>query len=196
MTIVLGKVFTHADVRKGLATIDIMGVASLIFFSLAYGPLAPVMVAVGRLIDEASGYFYFLYPAYERVIYPEDRMKEALTWHLRLPELSIIVSYPVLGYILGYLCGEPYCFRYFFLFLAMYELALVPYIFLFFKPRVLKHGNSKETGAHINWRKYSMYVVADVIFMLAWSLAPALALVYLVTERYSGNMFHIALVEA
>jgi len=41
-----------------------------------------------------------------------------------------------------------------------------------------------------------VYVVADVIFMLAWSLAPALALVYLVTERYSGNMFHIALVEA
>ena len=70
MTIVLGKVFTHADIRKGLATIDIMGAASLIFFSLAYGPLAPVMVAVGRLIDEASGYFYFLYPAYERVIYP------------------------------------------------------------------------------------------------------------------------------
>jgi len=196
VTIALGKVFTQVDIRKGLATIDIMDVASLIFFSLAYGPLAPVMVAVGRLIDEASGYFYFLYPAYERVIYPEDRMKEALTWHLRLPELSIIISYPVLGYILGYLCGEPYCFRYLFLFLAMYELALVPYVFLFFKPIVLKHENSKETRVHINWRKYGVYVVADVIFMLAWSLAPALALVYLVTERFSGNMFHIALVEA
>ena len=123
-------------------------------------------------------------------------MKDALTWHLRLPELSIILSYPILGYFLGYLCSEPYCFRYFFLFLAMYELALVPYIFILFKPIVLKHESNKENEVRINWRKYCVYIAADVIFMLAWSLAPALALVYLVIERLSGNLFHIALVEA
>ncbi len=54
-TLVLGKIFTQVDIRKGLATIDVMGATSLIFFSLAYGPLAPVMVIIGRLIDEASG---------------------------------------------------------------------------------------------------------------------------------------------
>ena len=146
--------------------------------------LAPVMIIAGRLIDEASSYFYFLYPAYERVIYPENRMKEALTWHLRLPELSIIISYPILGYILGYVCSEPHCFRNFFLVLALYELALVPYIFMFFKPIVLKHESSKDDGVRISWRKYFIYIAADVIFMLAWSLAPALALVYLITERF------------
>ena len=125
-TLVLGIAFTEVDIRRGLAAIDVIGAASLISFSLAYGPLAPVMVIARRLTDEASSYLYFLYPAYGRVIYPENRMKEALTWHLRLPELSIIISHPILGYILGYVCSEPYCFRNFFLVLALYELALVP----------------------------------------------------------------------
>lgn len=199
LTLWLGRVFTRADIRKGLMTIDILGSISIFFYYLAYGPIAPLMVLIGQLIDEASGTLYFLYPAYERIIYPEDRMKEALTWHLRLPELAIIISYPIIGFTLGYLCPSTTCFRNLFLLLTLYELALVPYIYFLFKPVVLERiENSGREGKGLRdyWGRYKYYVIADILFITAWNLAPSLALVYYVMEWLRGNMFHVTLIEA
>ncbi len=199
LTLWLGRVFTRIDMRKGLMTIDLLGSISSFLYYLAYGPLAPIMVVAGGLVDEASSTLYFLYPAYERIIYPEDRMKEALAWHLRLPELAIIVSYPVMGYILGYVCCEPQCFRMLFLFFAVYELVLIPYIYYYFKPVVLEEEaeeKREDTSLRDYWRRYKYYIIADVLFITAWTLAPGLALVYYVVEWLKGNMFHIALIEA
>ncbi len=199
LTLWLGRVFTRIDMRKGLMTIDLLGSISSLLYYLAYGPLAPIMVVAGGLVDEASSTLYFLYPAYERIIYPEDRMKEALAWHLRLPELAIIVSYPVMGYILGYVCCEPQCFRMLFLFFAVYELVLIPYIYYCFKPVVLEEEaeeKREDTSLRDYWRRYKYYIIADVLFITAWTLAPGLALVYYVVEWLKGNMFHVALIEA
>ena len=199
LTLWLGRVFTRIDMRKGLMTIDLLGSISSLLYYLAYGPLAPIMVVAGGLVDEASSTLYFLYPAYERIIYPEDRMKEALAWHLRLPELAIIVSYPVMGYILGYVCCEPQCFRMLFLFFAVYELVLIPYIYYYFKLVVLEEEAGEEgedTSLRDYWRRYKYYIIADVLFITAWTLALGLALVYYVVEWLKGNMFHVALIEA
>ncbi len=196
VTLLLGRRFTRADMRLGLAAIDVMGASSLIFFSLAYGPLAPLMVLLGQLIDKASSVLYFLYPAYERIVYPEGRFKEAMIWHLALPELSIVLTYPVAGYILGYVCDAPACFRTAFLVFAVYELLLVPYILVAFKPVVLEAEEEEEEEKGGAWERYKLYVAVDALFITAWSLAPSLALVYLVMERFGGNMFHVALAEA
>lgn len=200
LTLWLGKVFTRTDMRKGLMTVDALGSLSTFLYYLAYGPLAPLMVLAGQLVDEASGTLYFIYPAYERVIYPEDRLKEALAWHLRVPELAIIVSYPVVGFILGYVCTSPACFRNLFLLFAMYELALIPYIYFCFKPVILEkeagEAGGAEGGLREYWRRYRYYVLADVLFIAAWNLAPRLALVYYVMEWLRGNMFHVAVLEA
>ncbi len=200
VTLWLGRVFTRVDMRKGLVTIDLLESLSSLIYYFAYGPLAPLMVVLGELVERASGTLYFLYPAYERVIYPEDRMKEALAWHLRLPELAVIVSYPIIGYVLGYICDQPECFRMLFLFFAVYELALVPYIYFYFKPVVLEEEEDDEEEEHASirdyWGRYKYYIVADILFITAWALAPGLALVYYVIEWLKGNMFHVALIEA
>ncbi len=199
LTLWLGRVFTRVDMRKGLVAIDLLESLSYLLYYLAYGPLAPVMVVLGELVKEASGTLYFLYPAYERIIYPEDRMKEALAWHLRLPELAVIVSYPVIGYVLGYICSQPHCFRMLFLFFAVYELALAPYIYFYFKPVVLEEEDDREeeqTSIGEYWGRYKYYIVSSILFITAWSLAPGLALVYYVVDWLKGNMFHVALIEA
>lgn len=194
VTITLGRVFKTTDLRRGLLIIHLLDSSALIFYSLAYGPLLPLMVIAGGLLEESSGMMYFLYPAYERIVYPEERMREALAWHLRLPELGAALSYPVIGYALGYLCSTPACFRASFLVLAIYGFILTPYIMLFRPARLHEEPGEKEEKE--GWRKYSVFLAAEALFAAAWSLAPSLALVYLVAERYGGNMFHIALAEA
>ncbi len=197
VTIALGKLFRKADMRYGLALIDAMDAASLTMYSLAYGPLAPILILAGRLVEEGSSTLYFLYPAYERLIYPEDRMKEALTWHLRVPELSIVISYPIIGYVLGYVCPSTECMRAAFLLMSAYLLLLIPYILLKFEPVVIEKEEDEEgNGSSGGWRKYLPYIMAEVLFIMGWALAPPLALVYLVYERFGGSMFHVALAEA
>ena len=41
-----------------------------------------------------------------------------------------------------------------------------------------------------------LYVVSDILFITGWSLAPSLALVYLVVEKYGGTLLHVTLAEA
>ncbi len=195
VTLLLGRVFTRVDIRHGLATIDAMESVSKLVYYFAYGPLTPLMVVLGGLVEKASDTLYFLYSAYEKVIYPRDRLKDSLSWHLRLPELAIVVSYPVIGYFLGYVCSCPECFRLLFLFFAVYQAAMIPYIYMFFRPVVLE-AEREERVTLRGWRRYCLYVLSDVLFTLGWSFAPSLALVYLVVEWVDGNMFHVALIEA
>ena len=200
-TLWLGKKFQSIDIRKGLATIDVLESMSNAAYGFAYGPVAPFMIVLGGLIEKASGTLYFLYPAYERIIYPEDRMKEALSIHLRIPELTIILTYPVIGFMLGYVWSSPASIRYSFLMFAAYQFALVPYILCFFKPVKISHeeedrSNTSKPSLGRLPRKYLAYIIADVLFILAWLLAPNLALVYYVLKWLHGNIFHVALIEA
>lgn len=204
VTVLLGRGFRRVDLRLGLAAIDLMEAVSLALFSMAYGPLAPLLVLAGQLVDEASSVLYFLYPAYERIVYPEERFKEAMLWHMAVPELSVVLTYPALGYVLGRVCGSPSCLRRTFAAFAVYQLLLIPYILLALRPVVIEgerggQGQGRgegEWGRRELWRRYGIYVVADVLFVLGWSLAPSLAMVYLVMERFGGDMLHVALVEA
>lgn len=60
ITIALGKLFHRVDMRYGLAMIDAMDTASLLMYSLAHGPIAPILILAGRLIEEGSSTLYFL----------------------------------------------------------------------------------------------------------------------------------------
>ena len=199
LTVVLGRGFRRLDLRLGIVAIDLLEATSLIIFSLAFGPLAPLLVLIGQLVDEASGVLYFIYPAYERVIYPEERIKEAMIWHMAVPELSAALTFPALGYVLERYCGTADCLRWSFLAFAAYQLSLIPYTLAAMRP-VLLEREEEESAEGPSLRRalerYGLYAAADILFTAGWSLAPSLALVYLVMERFGGSIFQVALVEA
>ena len=192
VTAVIGRFFTERDVRRGLVLIDLLGGISSILYGFASGPLASLIVFAGMLIEKISLPLYPLYQAYERSVYPRDRLKEALIWHLRLPELAIVVTYPIFGYLLGVLCPHPYCIRAAFLAFGIVSILLVP-IQLAILPSVVPSKAEEEVVEEPRWLR--LYVLAELVFTLAWSLAPTLSLVYYVVEVYEGGLLHIALIE-
>ncbi len=74
----MGKVFTYNDLRIGIVSIDFLEGISRILLGLAYGPIAPIIILIALIFEDLSGYFYPIYPAYEKLIYPSDKMKDAL----------------------------------------------------------------------------------------------------------------------
>ena len=203
LTLALGKAFTRLDVRKGLAITDFLAALSNLLYFAAEGAYAPLVFAVGMLVEEFSSTFYPLYQAYERAVYPQDRLKEVMVWHLRLPETAVVAAYPVMGVAWGYLCPSQDCLRIAFLFFAAYSAAMAVYILAFFKPVIpSKEGGEKEEESGLREAlrslkgKLRIYVAAYVLYILGWSLAPTFALVNYVQENYGGNLFHVALVES
>lgn len=71
-------------------------------------------------------------------------------------------------------------------------------MYFYFESVILKSEEYEEYILNLKsvWRRYGPYIIVDILFVLAWSLVPSLALVYFVPEWLKGNMFHIALIEA
>ena len=88
LTYLVCKRFDRVPVKRGLITVDMLDGVAYTFYFLAKGAFAPFALLMGRMLEEISFLFYPLYPAYERIIYPEKRRSEILSWHLRLPEIS------------------------------------------------------------------------------------------------------------
>ena len=106
-TYAVGKLFDRIAIRHGLVLIDALDGVASILYGLAYGPIAPLMLFLGLLIEDITTIFYPLYQAAERILYPEDRMEEVFAWHIRLPEISQLVGFLLLGYIFGYIFNTP-----------------------------------------------------------------------------------------
>ncbi|ABL78953.1 MFS transporter [Thermofilum pendens] len=127
-------------------------------------------------------------------------MKDALVWHMLLPEASAAISYPLLGYALSAL--RPGSVREGFLALAVAHVALAIYVLALFYPVTLKEG---EEGSLLDdLRKLAgalggrlrLYLSVELLYLLAWQLTPAFVLVNYVVEGYGGNLFHVALFDA
>lgn len=198
--ILVGRYFTFHDVKKGLAFIDVLEAASLLLLYFATGGFAVLVAGVALLLSKVAGILHPLYQAYERAVYPEDRLKDALVWHMLLPEASAAISYPLLGYALSAL--RPGSVREGFLALAVAHVALAIYVLALFYPVTLKEG---EEGSLLDdLRKLAgalggrlrLYLSVELLYLLAWQLTPAFVLVNYVVEEYGGNLFHVALFEA
>jgi len=199
----IGRYFTFHDVKKGLLFIDVLEFTSLFFLYFATGSLAPLFVGISLLISDVAGTLYPLYQAYERAVYPEDRMKEALVWHMALPEVATVLSYTLLGYVFGVLCPSLDCVRNGFLAFAVTDMMLALYILRFFQPIVLKEEEEEESIledikslAKVLRGKLRLYFAANMLYLLAWQFIPIFVVVNYIVEEYSGNLFHIALFEA
>ena len=199
----IGRYFTFHDVKKGLLFIDVLESTSLFFLYFATGSLAPLFVGISLLISDVAGTLYPLYQAYERAVYPEDRMKEALVWHMALPEAAIVLSYPLLGYVFGVLCPSLNCVRNGFLAFAVADMMLALYILRFFQPIILKEKGERASVledlkalAEVLRGKLRLYFAANMLYLLAWRFIPIFVVVNYIVEEYSGNLLHIALFEA
>ncbi|ALL01926.1 hypothetical protein Pyrde_1883 [Pyrodictium delaneyi] len=61
---------------------------------------------------------------------------------------------------------------------------------------IVAGGAVEKAAGYLYFIYLLLYVVSDVLFIAGWNLAPSLALVYLVVEKYHGSLFYVALVEA
>jgi len=201
LRILLGKAFTTRDIRVGLAAVDAIQGASLGLMYLAQGPQAPLVAAASLLVASAADPLLPLYPAYERAVYPEDRMEEALVWHMALPEASGIASYLALGLLFAGV-RDPAVIRLAFLAAAGYEALLIVYDLRVLEPVVLaeqaRGGGAPSLRALLDALRgrLALFLAVYLLYLAAWRLAPLFVFENYVIKTYGKGILGIALVQA
>ncbi|NJD99703.1 MFS transporter [Thermococcus sp. LS1] len=193
LTYLLGRAFNRWDIKKGLMVIDALDGVAYILYGFAKGAIAPIMLFAGRTVEKLSTVLYPLYRAYEQIIYPEDRYEEIFAWHLRLPEISRLITFPILGYLFGYVWSSAEHYRLAFIFFGLLSIPTIAYIWLFL-PSVGKEERITPEGFTFRVGEFKLLLVFEALLTLAWSLAPELVLINYVVFVLHKTVFEVTLI--
>ncbi|MBO8175677.1 MAG: MFS transporter [Thermococcus sp.] len=193
LTYLLGRAFNRWDIKKGLIVIDALDGIAYILYGFAKGAIAPVMLFAGRTVEKLSTVLYPLYRAYEQVIYPEDRYEEIFAWHLRLPEISRLITFPILGYLFGYVWSSVDHYRLAFLFFGLFSIPTMIYIWLFL-PSVGKEERVTPESFTFKAGEFKFLLLFETLLTLAWFLAPEIVLLNYVVFVLHRTVFEVTLI--
>jgi len=193
LTYLFGRAFNHWDIKKGLIAIDALDGIAYVLYGFAKGTIAPLMLFAGRAVEKLSTMLYPLYRAYEQIIYPEDRYEEIFAWHLRLPEIARLVTFPILGYLFGYVYTKPEHYRLAFISFGLLSIFTMTYIWLFLpsigqKERITPEGFTFKAG------EFKLLLFFEALLTLAWSLAPEIVLLNYVIFVLKKTLFEVTLI--
>ncbi len=195
-TYAVGRLFDRIAIRHGLILIDALDGVASILYGLAYGPIAPLMLFLGLLIEDITTIFYPLYQAAERILYPEDRMEEVFAWHIRLPEISQLVGFLLLGYLFGYVFNTPYHYRLGFIAFGLTSVFTIMYL-LKFMPRLdAEERIGVEKFEFRIDKEFRLILVMEALITLAWSIAPEIVLLNYIVNVLGLTLFEAMVVEA
>ena len=193
LTYLFGRLFNRWDIKKGLIAIDVLDGIAYVLYGLAKGAVAPLVLFAGKTIEKLSTVLYPLYRAYEQVIYPEDKYEEILAWHLRLPEISRLVTFPIMGYILGYVYPGPESYRWTFMFFGLFSAVTVVYIWRFL-PSVGREERITPESFTFKAGEFKVLIAFETLFTLAWMMAPEIVLINYVVFVLHKTVFEVTLI--
>ncbi|USG99548.1 MFS transporter [Thermococcus argininiproducens] len=193
LTYLLGRAFNHWDIKKGLIVIDALDGIAYLLYGFSKGVIAPFMLFAGRTFEKLSTVLYPLYRAYEQIIYPQDKYEEIFAWHLRLPEISRLITFPILGYIFGYVWNTADHYRLAFLFFGLLSIPTIAYIWLFL-PSVRKEERITPEEFTFKVSEFKLLLIFETLLTLAWALAPEIVLINYVVFVLHKTIFEVTLI--
>ncbi len=193
LTYLFGRAFNRWDMKKGLITIDVLNGIAYVLYGLSKGAVAPVVLFAGRAVEKLSTMLYPLYRAYEQIIYPEDKYEEIFTWHLRLPEIATVATFPVMGYILGYVYPGPGSYRFTFMFFGLFSAVTIAYLW-FFLPSIGRTERITQEGFTFKAGEFKFLLAFEALLTAGWGLAPEIVLINYIVFVLHRTVFEVTLI--
>ncbi|MCD6450245.1 MAG: MFS transporter, partial [Thermotogaceae bacterium] len=129
-------------------------------------------------------------------IYPEERRAEILSWHIRTAEFSAFISYPIIGYILGYAFPYEKSYRIFFLLSGLMSVFTIWYIVKML-PQVTKEERLKVTKFSFKFdRHFSIFLIVDFFYFMAEGVIPGFIVINYIIKVLGKTIFEASVLEA
>jgi len=190
-SIILGVAFDRGlPVKIGMLLIEILESLSNLFYALA---TKVEHILIGNALSKVGNLFGVSYQVYEKDVYPSDKLEKVYSYHFALPELMLLFSYPIIGYLLGFVFTSVEAMRLVFLisslsslFFAAYILKLLPDVF-----RKVKLREKSELS-----RELWPVIVAQVLIVFSFSITTGIVLDNYIYNILGLNIFFVIVVTA
>lgn len=104
-----------------------------------------------------------------------------------------MVSFPIMGYLLGYVYNKPEHYRLTFLFFGLFSVVTVTYLWLLL-PSVGKEERISPEGFTFKVGEFKRFIAFETLLTLSWELAPEFILINYVVFVLKKTVFEITLI--
>ena len=196
----MGVVFTFLIGRaldKALPVKTAMSIIEVTFasanFIYAYAT-SPIHIILGNFLERIGGVFTVSYQVYERDAYPEDIREKVYVYHMALPEAAQLITFPIIGVLLGFFFTSLEAFRILFIISGLSSVFFLMYIQKLL-PETSRTIKLKEKGKVNIPREILPVAAAEILIVFSFGLTYGLVLDNYIFNVLSLSVFFIILIE-
>jgi len=154
-------------------------------------------ILLASIVDDISDIFSPSYLMYEYLAYPEKSRERIYLYHNIVPHISVILTYPLIGYILSISTHELMVYSLIFFALATLMLSLISLKWL---PKVKSSQPRNENFRVVTCKtaKSNILFILTLVILtnLALSLTPIFIITNLFYEIFGGGLFELGIYSA
>ena len=113
--------------KSGILAIETIGSVSSFIYA---GARSSFDILVGGSIEKGASVFSVAYQVYEKDAYPEEIREKVFSYHMAFPQLAVVVTYPIIGYLLSYVFTSLFSYRLLYFIDGLLALLLAVYVYI------------------------------------------------------------------
>lgn len=189
VSFLLGIAFDKGlSVRVALILIEIFSSVSDFFYAMA---TRFEHLFIGNVFERIGRLFTVSYSIYEKDVYPKENLEKIYAYHFALPELALLITYPIIGYLLGFVFTSLFAMRIVFVMAGLSSIFFVFYISKFLPP-AFKKIQFKEK--HEFPRKIWPVISAEIMLVFSFGITTGLVIDNFVYNILGLNVFFILII--
>ncbi|MGQ4891327.1 MAG: MFS transporter [Candidatus Njordarchaeia archaeon] len=188
--------------KNGIIAIELMGASASFIYA---GARSSFDILLGGSVEKISSVFFVAYQVYEKDAYPEEIREKVFAYHMAFPQLAVVLTYPIVGYLLSYVFTSILSYRllYFIdgalaVLLAMYVYKCLPNIskVISFKEKDRKGEKLrfKDIKNKIN-RQLLFVALGEIFVVIGFAFAPGFILANYIYNILGFTVFYFVLLD-
>ncbi|MGQ4832615.1 MAG: MFS transporter [Candidatus Asgardarchaeia archaeon] len=172
----------------------------LIFLELMNSFGTEIEVLIGRITDRISSIFTVVFSVYEKTLYSENIREKAFSYHMALPNLAVVLSYPIIGIVLSYFSSSIMMYRLLYLGTAIGSILMAYYVYVTLPdiPNAVslrKERQKVSFKSFFQHRKLFLIAIGEITVVIGYAAAPTFILANYLYNILGFSVFFFVMTE-
>jgi len=188
--------------KSGIIAIELMGAGSSFIYA---GARSSFDIILGGSIEKISSIFFVAYQVYEKDAYPEEIREKVFAYHMAFPQLAVVLTYPIVGYLLSYVFTSILSYRLLYLVDGLLAILLAVYVYKYLpdiskvisfkeKDNKNKKFRLRDIKNEIN-RQLLFVALGEIFVVIGFTFAPGFILANYIYNILGFTVFYFVLLD-
>ena len=150
--------------KSGIIAIELMGAGASFIYA---GARSSFDIILGGSVEKISSVFFVAYQVYEKDAYPEEIREKVFAYHMAFPQLAVVLTYPIVGYLLSYVFTSILSYRLLYLIDGFLAILLAVYVYKYLPniSKVISFKEKDEKSKKIRFKDMKNKISRQLLFV-------------------------------